>query len=272
MALVQMDPCLGAVAANADGIARWMAAAAEGGAQLVIFPECALSGYVYESVEEVGAAGLTRHSPLLESLHEEASRLGLDAVIGLLEREETTGVLYNSAVLIGKSGPTAWYRKCHLPVLGIDRYVGRGESLPIFDLPYARIGVLICYDVRFPEATRSLALNGADLLVVPTNWPVGAESAPEFLTRARAWENRIYVAACNRVGTERGTRFIGRSHVVAPDGTFLVQAEGDSEIILYADIDVDQARQKKIVFEPGVFELDPVGGRRPELYGDLVRQ
>src|SRR5207244_4015317 len=121
-------------------------------------------------------------------------------------------------------------------------------------------GILICYDVRFPEAARTLTLRGADVLIVPTNWPEGAESAPEFLTRARAWENRVYVVACNRVGVEKGTRFIGRSQIVAPDGRFLAQADGESETILYGDIDPNQARQKRVVIQPGVFELDPVGG------------
>ncbi len=166
----------------------------------------------------------------------------------------------------------ACYRKCHLPVLGVDRYVGRGEGLPVIELPFARIGVLICYDIRFPEAARSLALRGADMIVVPTNWPQGAESSPEFLTRARAWENRVYVAACNRVGVECGVRFIGRSQVVSPDGAFVAQADGESEVVLTAMIDPAQARRKKLVFSPGVFELDPVGGRRPELYGELVKQ
>jgi predicted amidohydrolase len=77
--------------------------------------------------------------------------------------------------------------------------------------------------------------------------------------------------ACNRVGSEQGTRFIGRSQVVSPDGVFLAQADGESETVLTADLDPAQARQKRLVFEPGVFELDPMGGRRPDLYGDLIQ-
>ena len=124
--------------------------------------------------------------------------------------------------------------------------------------------------MRFPEAARALTLRGADVIVVPTNWPEGAESSPEFLTRARAWENRVYVAACNRVGEERGARFIGRSQIISPDGQFLAQADGTSETMLVAEIDPALARRKRIVIQPGEFELDPIGGRRPELYGDLT--
>ena len=270
VAVVQMDPQLGEIAANLAAVLEGIEEAARGGAQLVVFPECALSGYVYNSAAEVGEAAIDRNHRTVGVIADRCATLKIHAIVGLLEADRAAGTLYNSALVIGPSAPPQWYRKCHLPVLGIDRYVGRGAELPVFDLGFARIGVLICYDVRFPEAARSLALRGIDLLVVPTNWPAGAESAPEFLTRARAWENRIYVAACNRVGVERGTCFIGRSQIVAPDGTFLAQADGESSTILYADIDVRQARQKKLIFEPGVFELDPVGGRRPDLYGNLV--
>ncbi len=237
---------------------------------LVVFPECALSGYVYHSAEEARPSAVAADSGTIGLFATYCRLANIYAIIGFLEHEEATDTIYNSAAVIGPEGLVACYRKCHLPVLGIDRYVGRGNELPIIELPFARIGILICYDMRFPEAARSLALRGADVLVVPTNWPEGADSAPEFLTRARAWENRMYVVACNRVGVERGTRFIGRSQIVAPDGAFLAQADGETETILYADIDPQKARQKKVIFEPGVFELDPVGGRRPELYGALT--
>lgn len=266
IALVQMDPQRADRAGNRRRIVAELEAAARGGAKLVVFPECALSGYVFNSADEARPASETIPGETSAIVEEVCRRHGVYAVVGLLEQEGET--LYNTALIAGPQGSVV-YRKCHLPVLGIDRYVGYGQALPLFDLPFARIGVLICYDIRFPEAVRSLTLQGADLLVVPTNWPQGAESAPEFLTRARAWENRIYVAACNRVGVEEGTRFIGRSQIVAPDGRFLAEADGVSETTLYAQIDPVQARRKKLIFEPGVFELDPVGGRRPDLYGDL---
>ena len=267
LALVQMDPQRSDRTGNRQRLAARLEEAAQAGARLVVFPECALSGYVFDSAEQALPASETvpgETSALLQAI---CRRRNVYAIVGLLEREEDT--LYNSALVIGPQSADV-YRKCHLPVLGIDRYVGYGDALPLFDLPFARIGVLICYDLRFPEAARSLALRGADILVVPTNWPQGAESAPEFLTRARAWENRVYVAACDRVGMEQGTRFIGRSQIVAPDGSFLAEADATSETILYAVVDVAQARQKKVIITPGVFELDPVGGRRPDLYGDLA--
>lgn len=268
VAVVQMNPALGDREANRRTIVSRIAEAAEAGAQLIVFPECALSGYVYDSLEAALPAVEAVPGETSKAVAAACQQYGVYAVVGLLEREGKT--VYNSAFVTGPKGLIANYRKCHLPVLGVDRFVGKGEALPVISLPFARIGILICYDVRFPEAARSLALRGVDVLLVPTNWPEGAESAPEFLTRARAWENRIYVVACNRVGVERGVRFIGRSQIVAPDGTFLAQADGESETLLTADIDPAQARQKRLVITPGVFELDPVGGRRPDLYGDLV--
>ncbi len=270
IALAQMNPRLGDRAGNRQAILDRIAEAARAGAQLVVCPECALSGYVYDSAETALPASETVPGETTEAVADLCRQTGVYAVVGLLEWDAASDTLYNSAFVVGPSGLIGCYRKCHLPVLGIDRYVGKGDTLPILTLPFARLGILICYDIRFPEAARTLTLRGADVLLVPTNWPEGAESAPDFLTRARAWENRIYVAACNRVGVENGTRFIGRSQVVAPDGKFLAQADGDSDTLLYAEIDPELARQKRLVITPGIFELDPVGGRRPDLYGDLA--
>jgi predicted amidohydrolase len=179
----------------------------------------------------------------------------------------------NAAILAGAGRPgSCFYAKTHLPILGVDRFVSPGGHLSVWDTPYGKVGPLICYDIRFPEAARCLGLMGADIIALPTNWPEGAESSPDFLTRARAWENRVYILAANRVGVERGRRFIGRSQIVAPSGEILQEAGADEEKILYADLDLTQARQKRIVIEPGEWELDTFGGRRPELYGKLTEK
>ncbi|HLJ57387.1 MAG TPA: carbon-nitrogen hydrolase family protein [Chthonomonadaceae bacterium] len=267
LAVVQMDPRIGDRERNRAAIIDGIGRAAAAGATLVVFPECAISGYVFASAEDAMPSAETVPGESTEAVAEACREHDVHATVGLIERDGDT--LYNSAFVAGPRGLIASYRKCHLPVLGIDRFVGRGAELPIIELPFARLGILICYDVRFPEAARSLAVRGADVIVVPTNWPQGAESAPEFLTRARAWENRVYVAACNRVGEERGTRFIGRSQIVAPDGAILAQADGASEAMVTATIDPEFARRKRLVIKPGEFELDPLWGRRPELYAGL---
>lgn len=264
IAVAQIDPRIGDIEHNRERIAHFLGEAARSGAKLVVFPECALSGYVYGSAEEAMPYTETVPGETTAMICELCHKYDLFAVVGLLERDEST--IYNSAFVAGPYGLVANYRKCHLPILGIDRFAAKGDVLPVIDLPFARMGLLICYDLRFPEASRSLALRGIDILIIPTNWPEGAESSPEFLTRARSWENRIFVAACNRVGEERGTRFIGRSQIIGADSSFLAVADGESEMVIYAEIDPALARNKRVVIKPGEFEFDPIGHRRPGLY------
>jgi len=270
VAVVQINPCIGERSHNRRIIVHRIAQAAQAGATLIVFPECALSGYVFDSDAYAQRAAESIPGETSEAVAAACQQFGVYAVVGMLERERKTHALYNAAILVGPSGIVGVYRKCHLPVLGVDRHVRPGDNLPVFELPFARVGIQICYDLRFPEAARSQCLRGADLIVIPTNWPRGSESAPDFLTRARAWENRIFIVACNRVGVERGTRFIGRSQIVCPDGRLLAEADAESETMVCSDIDPALARQKKLVIAPGEFELDPVGGRRPEIYAGLL--
>jgi predicted amidohydrolase len=113
-------------------------------------------------------------------------------------------------------------------------------------------------------------LLGADLIVLPTNWPDAAWRAGQYLVPARALENHVYYAAVNRVGSEGGFHFIGRSRIVDVSGDMLAASEGDGEEILYAEIDPERARRKRIVHIPGCYEVDRVGDRRPDLYGVLA--
>ena len=267
IAVAQIDPKIGDIAHNRERIAHFLGEAAREGAKLVVFPECALSGYVFGSAEEAMPFTETVPGETTAMICELCRKLDIYAVVGLLEREESK--IYNSAFVAGPQGLVANYRKCHLPILGIDRFADKGDALPVIELPFARIGILICYDLRFPEAARSLALRGIDILIIPTNWPEGAESSPDFLSRARAWENRIFVAACNRVGVEKGTRFIGRSQIVGADASFLAAADGESETLIYADIRSHLARHAKngLLLSRERLRFDPIGHRRPELYG-----
>jgi len=270
-AAVQMDIRLGEVQANLLRVLELLEEAAGGGAQLVVFPECALSGYCFESLEEARAAAISAgHSEHLRRFAARCAELGVVGVLGFIE---AGAGCFNSAIVAGEApGSLFLYRKTHLPVLGFDRFATPGNALGVAETSWGRLGVLICYDVRFPEAARVLALKGADVIALPTNWPVGAESSPDFLTRARAWENRVFLVAANRVGVERGRRFIGRSQIVAPGGEVLCEAGPDEEAILHADLDLGQARRKRIVYEPGAWELDVIGGRRPDLYAPLLGQ
>lgn len=281
VAAVQMDVRLGDLEHNLGRVLERLREAADAGAGLVVFPECALSGYCFSSLEDALPfalpAPLSRASSMacaetgpLERCAAACHELAVVGVIGFLERDDG-GRLFNSALIVSPGRAlTRVYRKTHLPTLGVDRFVVRGSSLDVVDIGVAVAGPLICYDIRFPEAARVLTLKGAEVILLPTNWPDGAESAPEYVLRARARENSVYIIAANRVGTENGTTFIGRSQIVAPDGVVLAQA-GENETIIMADIEPSIARQKRIVFEAGEWEQDTVGDRRPDLYGELVR-
>jgi predicted amidohydrolase len=127
----------------------------------------------------------------------------------------------------------------------------------------------ICYDGSFPESGRVLALLGADILVLPTNWPTHSECAAEHMIATRAMENTVYAMAVNRVGEERGFRFIGRSSIAAPNGEVLAYASQTSEEILYADVDPTRARQKHLVRVPGKHEINRFADRRPSFYAPI---
>jgi predicted amidohydrolase len=245
--------------------------AARCGARLVIFPECALPGYCFGSKVEAWEVAEPLPGPSTETLAADCRELGVWAVVGLLERDEASKKLYNAAALVGPDGLVGTYRKAHLPCLGVDRFTDPGDRpFAVHDVGGLKVGMTICYDASFPEASRALMLEGADLIVLPTNWPPEAERTARILIQARAMENRVYYAAVNRVGTERGFRFIGLSRIADVSGDLLAASESAEETILYAEIDPARARQKKIVNIPGEYEVDRVKDRRPELYGPVV--
>lgn len=267
VAVAQTEPRLGEKDPNLEVcVARLEEAAAER-AQLLVLPECAISGYMFDSAEEALRFAEEIPGPTTEDLEGDCRRLGMHVVCGLLEREGD--MLHNAAVLVGPGGLIGSYRKTHLPFLGVDRFVVAGDELPVYETPLGRIGIEICYDLRFPEATRTLALAGADLIAHPTNFPLAARLQTEFFTRARAAENRVYLLTANRIGKERSGEFCGWSQIVDPYGERLAEAGEREETLLVADYDVQRARDKDYVI-PGEYELYLFGHRRPELYGPLV--
>ncbi len=270
IAAVQMDCKLADPKHNLAVVRTRLREAAQHGARLVIFPECALTGYCFESGDEAVAFSEPLPGPMTDALAADCRELNVFAVVGLLERGANGG-FYNACALVGPHGFVAGYRKVHLPCLGVDHFSTPGDQpFAVHDIDGLRVGMNICYDGSFPESARCLMLLGADLIVLPTNWPTGAASTIKHLVQCRALENNLFYAAVNRVGEERGFRFIGQSRIVACNGELLAVAGPDEETILYADIDPAVARNKHIVRIPGKHELHRVAHRRPELYGPLV--
>lgn len=269
VAAVQMEPKLGDPAANRHAILGRLREASGRGARLVVFPECALTGYCFESREEALESAEAIDGPSVAKVAAACAALGVSAIVGLLERDGPR--LFNACALVGPSGLVASYRKVHLPFMGADRFADPGDRpFAVHEAAGLRVGMHICYDGNFPESGRILSLLGADLLALPTNWPEKAESSAAHLIACRAMENVVFGVAANRVGLERGTRFIGRSSITDPTGATLAAAGPDREEILVAEIDPSRARNKRQVRVPGRQEIDRIADRRPRFYGAIV--
>jgi predicted amidohydrolase len=174
--------------------------------------------------------------------------------------------------VIGSGGILGSYRKIHLPGLGIDRFVTPGDKpFPLFETSQVRIGVSICYDVSFPESGRILKLKGAQLYAIPTNWPLGSDSAG-YTPQVRATENHFHVVAADRVGEERGFRFCGRSKIADFTGALLAEGGDTEETILYAEVDLAAADANRVVRVAGQWEFDRIADRRPEMYGMIAER
>jgi 5-aminopentanamidase len=267
LACVQSNVFLGNPAWNAEAAEARLAQLSQDKVELAVFPEAYLTGYCFDSAEAASAAAIPRAHSSLVHVRQVADKLGIVTLVGFAEREEAE--LYNTAALFEPGVEPRYYRKCHLPELGLDHFVGQGNELQVFETKLGRIGILICFDQRLPEPARVLALKGAELICLPTNWPVGAENSADVMCIARAAENRVFYAACNRVGTENGFEFIGRSKIIDPVGKVLASA-GAGEKTILADIDLAEARKKRTVNVPGKYEMSIFASRRTELYGALM--
>lgn len=265
VAVAQIDPILGEKSANLSVISRCIDDVAQQGTQLVVFPECAVSGYVYGSLDEALKVAEPIPGLAASQIAEMTAQRGIYAVVGMLERVEDR--CYNAAVLSGPNGIEAIYRKTHTLCLGVDRFTTPGDiPFQVHQLPFARVGILICYDLRFPEPARMLFLDSAQIIALPTNWPQSSTIQPDVFTRSRAAENRVFLLAADRVGAERGATFLGRSQIVSPEGAVLAEASQDRAQILIQDIDPAEADRKHVVVQPGEHEMDCLADRRPDLY------
>lgn len=269
VACAQIDCEIGNPEANRRKISARMREAAEKSASLVIFPECALTGYSFDSLEEASGFAEPLDGPSSEEIASACSETGVYAVAGFIEKEG--GRFFNSAMVVGPNGVIGSYRKVHLPFLGVDRFLSPGDRpFNIFELPFGRVGINICYDSSFPEAARVLKLKGAEMIILPTNWPPGAWRNPEFVIQTRAMENHINFVAVNRVGVERGWHFIGKSKAIDYNGDTIIAAAGDGEELMLAEVDLAGANKNKIVNVAGSYEIDRLADRRPEFYDAIV--
>lgn len=265
IATVQTTPILGDVAANLTELLAAVRSAAAQGADLIVFPECHLSGYAFGDRGAALSAAETVPGHATLAVADACRELGVYVVFGLVEQD--AGALFNTAALVGPAGLLGRYRKTHLPRLGVDLMVQTGAGpFCVADTAIGRIGLGICYDLRFPEVCRSLALLGAQIIVIPTCWPAGSEPVRDIVTRARALENRVFlVVAGQSAHPAEGTDYIGGSSVIDPNGTVLDQAACGPGLAM-ARIDPGLADDKSITGEDGRLLGHLFADRRPGLY------
>lgn len=267
LGVCQFEPVMLDKQANLAKIGDMTRRAAMAGADLVVFPECCVSGYPVTPDLSREVLALAEPvvgpdpGPSVRALERLSSELGVHLVVGLPER--IGDVVSNSAVNIAPDrGVIGTFQKIHL--WPPDREFFRpGERFNVYDGPGGRYGVVICYDIEFPESIRSLALQGARTAVVPNACMVPWQEYPRVYCRARAMENQIFVGVANYLGKVADVEFFGGSVIADPYGRIIAEA-GTAEAVLVADVDLDLVRQVTV-------ELDYLNQRRPELYGALAK-
>ncbi len=259
LALVQMDAELGNLERNLARVIDYTKHASARGAQVIVFPELILTGCDLNRLGHIGELVLTREDEPIERLARAAGEVGVYLLAGFLERRDHSGAIYNSLVWCAPNGQVVdTYAKSHMFATE-RRHFTFGNDLQVYDTEFGKLGILICYELCFPEVARILALKGAEVLLAPAAWGRLDEMQWPIHLRARALENLVFAAAVNRAGVEGDLHFIGQSMVVHPLGNVLAQADTDQEEMIVTTIDLDEvgaARRRS----------DHWFDRRPELY------
>jgi len=264
IALAQFPCKIGNKKYNIDKMAKHIKQVKKQKANIIIFPEMSLTGYTtrdltYELAEEI--PGLST-----EKIEKIAKKEKLYIIYGMPEHSEKgKAILYNTAVLIGPEGYIGKYRKMHLPTHSVfeeKRYFRLGYKTPIFETNIGKLGIIICYDIFFPETTRALRLQGAKFIICISASPAVRKEFFETLTVARAIENTCFLAYVNLVGIENGLQFWGGSRLIGPNGHIVTQSKYDEEDISFGNIDYEDLKPVE-AFVPTLRDL------RPELYASL---
>jgi predicted amidohydrolase len=233
-------------------------------ADLAIFPEMCLTGYVLH--DQVYGLAETIPGPVTQRVEKIAKQTGMYIIFGMPElSEKTQATIFNTAVLIGPQGFIGKYRKMYLPTHSVfeeKRYFRSGYETTAFQTGIGSIGLTICYDVFFPEIFRLIRLKGAQLMVCISASPAVRKSYFELLTAARALENTAYLAYVNLAGVQDGLQFWGGSRLISPTGDILTKAKYDEEDFVVAEVDFADIRTAE-TFIPTLRDL------RPELYDKL---
>lgn len=272
VACIQMEPIVGEKERNLRHSLSLIGKAADNGAKLIVLPELCNSGYVFRSrAEAFSLAEDIPGGPTAKAWMDIAASKDLYLVAGIAEQEGDS--LYNSSIVIGPSGHIGTFRKVHLWNEENLYFEPGNLGFPVFNTPIGRIGTFICYDGWFPESYRLCALQGADIVCIPTNWvPIPGqdpkrEAMANILVMASAHSNSVFVAAADRVGTERGQPFVGQSLIASYTGWPVAgPASATDEEIIYADVNLADARRKRNWNEYNQVLRD----RRSDVYHEML--
>ncbi len=254
----QCSPEFGSVEANLDQYTQ----ALEGvQADVVVLPELGNSGYLFLNLEEVKSMAEPADGPTFEFLHTLAKKHNTHLVLGFPERKGDH--FYNSSMLVGPEGLMGVYRKVHLFYEEKLYFQPGNLGFPVFEIDGVKVGMLVCFDHLFPEAARVLALQGAQIVLHPSNLVMPTKA--QLSTRVRSMENKMFWVMCNRYGTEdRGEKsltYTGESQIVDPDGMVLANAPAEGDCLQVVEIDPAKASDKKVTSRNDLLE-----DRRPEVY------
>jgi predicted amidohydrolase len=268
LAAQQLAPTIGDLQANRTLALAAIREAVSAGADVVVLPELITSGYMFSSTEEAAAVAIGADHEILREWAAEAAAADIVLVGGFCELGEDGGV-YNSAAVLDAAGLRGIYRKLHLWDGEKLIFTPGTEPPPVIDTRIGRIGVIICYDLEFPELTRTVALQGTQLLLVPTNWPLmarpdGERPAEAGIAMATARMNRMAVACADRLGTERGQEWTGGTSIVDVEGW--IGAETRVPGMITAEVDLAAALDKRFTDR-----ADAHADRRPEFYGRVAQ-
>jgi predicted amidohydrolase len=256
---VQNNPAFGEIDNN---LAEVLEVLSEERADLFVLPELFTTGYQFVNREEAWELAETiPDGRTTQALIAQAKKINAVIVAGLVEREGDA--IYNSAVMVGPKGCIGKYQKAHLFDTEKRIFQPGTTALEVFDIGSARVGMMICFDWRFPETARTLALKGADIIAHPANLVL--KHCPDAMI-TRCLENGIFIATADRVGQEERIpgqllKFMGQSQVVTPSGDILYRASLDREEVKVVEVDIASARDKSLTPNNHLF-----ADRREDLY------
>jgi predicted amidohydrolase len=276
VAVAQFEPRVGVENLKANGLAveERIRAAAEAGAGLIVLPELATTGYVFESRDEAFA-----HAEAVPDGRTVQAFAGLAAehnvyIVGCVV-EQAGAKLFDTAILVGPDGYIGRYRKTHLWNTEKLWFTPGDEGFSVFDTRIGRIGLLVCWDIWFPETARIVTQLGADIICIPTGWvwtppPLYDASGvcmAAHLTITAAHANNVFIATADRIGVERGAGFMGNSLIAGTSGWPIDRIAGpDEDTIIYADVDLTAARTAPIWNQLNDLHRD----RRTDLYDQML--